>query len=98
MEALSRIPRRPRSKGISSTLIKEVNPFQRPRDSRRSGIYMEALIMPPIKELFNTEQPFNSRLFSATSQQFWELTVSANPGKLRRQLFVSHGTKWNMGN
>jgi hypothetical protein len=28
-----------------------------------------------------------------------ELTVSANPGKLKRQLFlISHGTKWNMGN
>jgi hypothetical protein len=42
-EALTRVPKRTRSEG--STLIKEVNPLQRPRDSVRPGTYREALIM-----------------------------------------------------
>jgi hypothetical protein len=42
-EALTRVPKRPRSEG--STLVKEVNPLQRPRDSMRPGTYREAFIM-----------------------------------------------------
>jgi hypothetical protein len=42
-EALTRVPIRPRSKG--NTVIKEVNPFQGPRDSVRPETYREALII-----------------------------------------------------
>jgi hypothetical protein len=40
-EALTNVPKRPRSEG--STLIKEVNPPKRPRNSMRPETYMEAL-------------------------------------------------------
>jgi hypothetical protein len=42
-ETLNRVPIRPRSKG--NTLIKEVNPLSRRRESVRTGPYREALIM-----------------------------------------------------
>jgi hypothetical protein len=41
-EALTRVPKMPRSEG--TTLVKEVKPLQRPRDSMRPGTYREALI------------------------------------------------------
>jgi hypothetical protein len=37
------VPKRPRSEG--STLVKEVNPLQRPRDSMRPGTSWVALII-----------------------------------------------------
>jgi hypothetical protein len=42
-EALIRVPKRSRSEGIS--LVKKVNPPQRPRDCMRPGTYRKALIM-----------------------------------------------------
>jgi hypothetical protein len=74
-EALTRLPIRPRSEG--TTLIKEVNPLWGPRDSVRPGTYREALIMAPIKELSNTELPFESWFLSAGSQQFWNITLGS---------------------
>jgi hypothetical protein len=46
-EALTRVPKRPRSEG--STLVKGVNPPQRPRESMRPGTYGEALIMDKLR-------------------------------------------------
>jgi hypothetical protein len=52
-EALTRVPERTRSEG--STLIKEINPLQRPRDSTRPGVYKKALIMAANKRALLTQ-------------------------------------------
>jgi hypothetical protein len=58
MEAMTSLPKRPRSEG--NTLIKEVNPPQSLRDCTRPGTYREDLIMATSKEFFNTELTFKS--------------------------------------